>query len=111
QFNFAQPPKQTQPGWFSFFLSIGKPPRPRVKGGFAIFYFNRAATPPCGGARRGYCAPTIHSHLHRPRLREYLDTLQEIASSHPRSLDSRVQSLLLNAVIWSGTPVCANAFF
>src|SRR5262249_55057406 len=27
--NFAKPPKQTQPGWFSFLFSIGKPPRPR----------------------------------------------------------------------------------
>jgi hypothetical protein len=33
-------------------LSIGKPPRPRVSGGFAIF-INRSATPPCVGARRG----------------------------------------------------------
>ena len=26
---FAKPPKLTQPGWFSFVFSIGKPPRPR----------------------------------------------------------------------------------
>src|SRR5437867_6908094 len=25
----AKPPKLTQPGWFSFWFSIGKPPRPR----------------------------------------------------------------------------------
>src|SRR5262249_22053322 len=29
--NFAKPPKQTQPGWFSFLFSIGKPPRPRYQ--------------------------------------------------------------------------------
>src|SRR5262249_61016373 len=29
QENFAKPPKQTQPGRFSFLFSIGKPPRPR----------------------------------------------------------------------------------
>src|SRR5215831_9805168 len=29
QENFAKPPKQTRPGWFSFLFSIGKPPRPR----------------------------------------------------------------------------------
>jgi hypothetical protein len=49
-------------------LSIGKPPRPRVSGGFAIF-INRSATPPFlrlrafalalrgGGARRGILRP------------------------------------------------------
>src|SRR5881397_3627326 len=29
QQNGAKPPKQPQPGWFSFWFSIGKPPRPR----------------------------------------------------------------------------------
>ena len=29
QKNFAQPQNQTQPGWFSFVFSLGKPPRPR----------------------------------------------------------------------------------
>src|SRR5215467_10740691 len=38
-------------------LSIGKPPRPRVSGGFAIFV-TRSATPPCGHARRGI----LHSY-------------------------------------------------
>src|SRR5215467_9541018 len=37
-------------------LAIGKPPRPRVSGGFATF-INRSATPPCGGARRGIWGP------------------------------------------------------
>ena len=38
-------------------FSIGKPPRPRVSGGFAtlllIAVIDRSATPPCGDARRG----------------------------------------------------------
>jgi hypothetical protein len=28
---FREAPKQTQPGWFSFLFSVGKPPRPRDK--------------------------------------------------------------------------------
>jgi len=31
QQNVAKRPKLTQPGWFSFVFSIGKPPRPRCQ--------------------------------------------------------------------------------
>jgi hypothetical protein len=63
--NVAQPPKRTQPGWFTFWFAIGKPPRPLLKlraGALALrdeqkdasrYFLTRAATPPCGDARRG----------------------------------------------------------
>jgi hypothetical protein len=31
QENIAKPPKLKQPGWFSFWFSFGKPPRPRCQ--------------------------------------------------------------------------------
>jgi len=31
QENIAKPPKLTQPGWFSFLFSFGKPPRPHYQ--------------------------------------------------------------------------------
>ena len=52
QENFAKPPKQTQPGWFSF--SIHRNTTPASGTADASRYFlDRSATPPRGYARRG----------------------------------------------------------
>src|SRR5262249_8163995 len=50
--NFAKPPKQTQPGWFSFLFSIGTPPS-ALSVDASRHFLIRAATPPCSDARMG----------------------------------------------------------
>src|SRR5215471_18848698 len=64
-------------------LSIGKPPRPRVSGGFAIF-INRSAPPPCVGARRGICS--IRSQLDRPPLQFKRSSLSKPVSAFSAAL-------------------------
>src|SRR5687767_13583021 len=46
------------------FVSIGKPPRPRCQRMLRNNVYTRAATPPCGDARRGLRLISIHSRLH-----------------------------------------------
>src|SRR5438093_152607 len=52
QENFAQPPKLTQPGWFSFCSHRKTTPASRSAEA-SQYFFDRSATPPCGDARRG----------------------------------------------------------
>src|SRR5439155_9299462 len=52
QENFAQPPKLTQPGWFSICFHRKTTPASRSAEASQSF-FDRSATPPCGDARRG----------------------------------------------------------
>src|SRR5204862_7022969 len=63
QENVAKPPKLTQPGWFFFLFSIGKPPRPRDQRRLRGIFVDRSATPPCGDARRGIRSILIRLHL------------------------------------------------
>src|SRR5215813_12089626 len=52
QQNFAKPPKQTQPGWFSFWIYRNTTPASRSEEA-SRHLFDCSATPPCGDARRG----------------------------------------------------------
>jgi tetratricopeptide (TPR) repeat protein len=52
QSNVAQPPKQTQTGWFSFCLNRKTTPA-SLPAEASRHFINRSATPPCGDARRG----------------------------------------------------------
>ena len=56
-----------QPGWFTSLSSIGKPPRPRYQRMLCDIFLARAATPPCGDARRGLSPTSIHHEFHRLR--------------------------------------------
>src|SRR6185295_11082580 len=61
----AQPPKQTQTGWFSF-RAIGKPPRPRIFRTLRVFFL--CARSPLLAVMQGgeFGRIPIHSHLLRP---------------------------------------------
>src|SRR5439155_7532132 len=66
QENFAQPPKLTQPGWFSFCSYRKTTPASRSAEASQSF-FDRSATPPCGDARRGIALfQFFHSSIDRP---------------------------------------------
>src|SRR5881296_3911843 len=52
QENIAKPPKLTQPGWFSFYSHRYTTPASRTMDA-SRYSFDRSATPPRGGARRG----------------------------------------------------------
>src|SRR6266487_4146046 len=65
QENFAQPPKLTQPGWFSFCSHRKTTPASRLAEASQSF-FDRSATPPCGDARRGIALfQFLHSSIER----------------------------------------------
>src|SRR6266487_2659938 len=65
QENFAQPPKLTQPGWFSFCSHRKTTPAARSAEASQSF-FDRSATPPCGDARRGIALfQFFHSSIDR----------------------------------------------
>src|SRR5439155_12913461 len=65
QENFAQPPKLTQPGWFSFCSYRKTTPASRSAEASQSF-FDRSATPPCGDARRGIALfQFFHSSIDR----------------------------------------------
>ena len=51
QVNFAQPPKLTQPGWFSFCSHRKTTPASRSSGGFAIIFL--IARPPLLAVMQG----------------------------------------------------------
>src|SRR5712691_662517 len=68
QENFAQPPKRTQPGRFSFSIQRKTTPFSRSADASQHF-FNRSATPPCGDARRGI---TLDSNLFTASLAAFL---------------------------------------
>src|SRR5262245_1013185 len=63
--NFAKPPKQTQPGWFSLLFSIGKPPRPREQRMLRDIFL--LARPPLLAVMQGgeYRSPETHSRFVR----------------------------------------------
>ena len=65
--NFAKPPKQTQPGWFS--LCINRKTTPASRSADASRHsLGRSATPPCGDARRGIA---LFQFFHRSTDRAY----------------------------------------
>src|SRR5882724_9964524 len=71
QENFAQPPKLTQPGWFSICFHRKTTPASRSAEASQSF-FDRSATPPCGDARRGialfqFFHSSIEPFLGKPR--------------------------------------------
>src|SRR5207249_7488188 len=53
--NLAKPPKETQPGWFSFWIHRKTTPASR-KADASRYFLNRSATPPCGDAKEGNSA-------------------------------------------------------
>ena len=69
QSNAAKPPSSAQTGWSvwhksSIFAGLTTPSAPLKEASRHFDYV--AATPPLQGGE--CCAPTIHSHLHRPCL-------------------------------------------
>src|SRR6266487_5817497 len=71
QENFAQPPKLTQPGWFSFCSHRKTTPASRLAEASQSF-FDRSATPPCGDARRGIALfQFLHSSIDRRYSSDY----------------------------------------
>src|SRR5438093_12711724 len=56
--NFAEPPKQTQPGWFSFWIHRKTTPS-SLSAEALRYFFDGSAIPPCVAARRGI---TLDSH-------------------------------------------------
>src|SRR6266487_3953821 len=65
QENFAQPPKLTQPGWFSIYFHRKTTAASRSAEASQSF-FDRSATPPCGDAMLGIALfQFFHSSIER----------------------------------------------
>src|SRR5262252_3104288 len=86
-------------------LSIGKPPRPRVSGGFAIF-INRSASPPCVGARRGILRSDNSFILHRPPLQPTSCCARQAEQKHIRPAGLKTVSAFLCSRKDADRPAC-----